>query len=189
MARTATELTAPAVERRQTPGMHAVGEVAGLHLQVVGHRHRKGSTGVRTLILRYLLPTTPSRGTKGMKARRDFGLGAYSQTGITLGRGRAKAMEAREMIRLGKDPIDEAAGLRSAQLANTQRQIAYKEAVAGYIKAHKGSWTEDNEETWERSLRQYTIEVDAADPARKRIGELRVKDIGTSEVLSVLTPI
>ena len=65
MGRKAAELNARAVSRIDEPGMHAVGTVPGLYLQVL-------ESGARTWILRAVI---------GGK-RRDMGLGGYP--GVTL---------------------------------------------------------------------------------------------------------
>lgn len=85
MSRKATELGALAVSRLRDPGLHAVGGVSGLYLQVT-------ASGARTWIL---------RATMGGK-RRDMGLGGYPD--VTLAEAREKAREARAKIEQGLIP-------------------------------------------------------------------------------------
>ena len=91
MGNKAKELAPITVSRLTSPGLHFVGGVAGLALQVL-------PTGGRTWIL---------RATIGGK-RRDMGLGGYPD--VTLAGAREAARNARLLIKSGKDPIAEGKG-------------------------------------------------------------------------------
>lgn len=82
MPKKAKELSAIQVRRLTHPGLHAVGGVAGLHLQVEG-------TGARSWILRIVL------GNK----RPDFGLGGFPD--VSLEQARQHAREMRDQIGRG----------------------------------------------------------------------------------------
>ncbi len=99
MARKAKDLAAFSVARLTTPGMHFVGEVPGLALQVL-------PTGGRTWILRAMIGGR----------RRDMGLGGYP--GVTLAGARDAARKARAKIKQGIDPIEEARAQQSALQAS-----------------------------------------------------------------------
>ena len=75
MPKKAKELTALAVKKLTKPGLHAVGGVAGLLLQVT-------TTGARSWILRAMV------GTK----RRDIGLGGYPDVTLAFARDKAREM-------------------------------------------------------------------------------------------------
>ena len=79
MPKKAKELSAVQVRRLTKPGLHAVGGVAGLHLQVK-------DSGACSWILRAQIGSR----------RRDIGLGGFPD--ITLAGARDKAREAREQI-------------------------------------------------------------------------------------------
>ena len=87
MPRKAQELDHRAVEALRSPGLHFVGRVPGLALQVL-------PTGGRCWVLRFSF-----RGK-----RRDMGLGGYPE--ISLSKARGMARSARSNLRLGFDPIE-----------------------------------------------------------------------------------
>ncbi len=82
MPKKAKELNALQVKRLAKPGLHAVGGIAGLQLQVK-------QTGARSWILRAQIGTW----------RRDSGLGGYPD--VTLAAARERARDARDQIRQG----------------------------------------------------------------------------------------
>jgi hypothetical protein len=86
MPRKAKELTAIEVRNLTAPGLHFVGGVAGLALQV-------NDNGARSWILRVQI------GTK----RRDMGLGGFPD--VPLAQAREDARSARAKIKAGVDPI------------------------------------------------------------------------------------
>ena len=104
MPKKAKELGALEVGRLTSPGLHAVGAVAGLHLQVT-------PTKARSWILRV---------TVGGK-RRDMGLGGYPD--VTLAAAREAARAAREVIRKGVDPILERQQAQRALLAQQAKAV------------------------------------------------------------------
>jgi hypothetical protein len=107
MPRKARELAPVEVKRLTTPGLYAVGGVAGLHLQVT-------KSGARSWIL---------RATIGGK-RRDLGLGGYPD--VTLALAREKARDTREKIAQGIDPVAERQRLRSVALAERLMSTSLK---------------------------------------------------------------
>ena len=99
MGRKAKELGPLAISRLASPGLHFVGGVAGLALQV-------NQRGARSWVLRVQV------GDK----RRDMGLGGFPD--VSLAGTRAAAREARAKVRDGVDPVANARALRSAMKAD-----------------------------------------------------------------------
>jgi integrase len=162
MPKKAKEKTALAVSKIKRPGMHFVGAVSGLALQVL-------PTGGRTWILRVQVGDR----------RRDMGLGGYPD--VPLAEAREAARRARARIRAGVDPIDEARAARSALKASAARQSSFKAEAESYIADNEAGWkNEKHRAQWRSSLEQY---------AYPKIGALLVQDIQTTHVLDILKPL
>ncbi len=158
----AKELGPLAVSKLTTPGLHFVGGVAGLALQVL-------PTGGRTWVL---------RATMGGR-RRDMGLGGFPD--LPLADARAAARKARELIRAGLDPIEEARAAISAKRASAAKDVTFKQATAAYIAAHEASWRNaKHAQQWTNTLATY---------AEPTIGDLLVRDIELTHILAILEPI
>lgn len=106
MPKRAKELGPLEVKRLTKPGVHAVGGVAGLALQVT-------SSGARSWLFRY----------RHNGRRREAGLGPYPD--VPLVKARDYAREARELLRQGKDPIAE-------RQAAYRKLLTFEEAVERY---------------------------------------------------------
>ena len=163
MARRATELSALEVGRlTETPGLHFVGVVPGLILQV-------GTTGAASWIL---------RATVGTK-RRDIGLGSYP--GVTLAMAREEARTARKKIKDGIDPVTERQANRSKLIAAQVALMPFSEAAEKYITAHEAKWkSPKSAPQWQSSLAMYAFPT---------IGKISVADIETAHVMRVLEAI
>jgi integrase len=162
MPKKAKELSAVEVQRLTTPGLHFVGGVAGLALQVL-------PTGGRSWVLR----------TKVGTKRRDMGLGGFPD--VTLAKARTDARAARDTIRGGTDPIEEARAKRSALKAAQAAALTFEQCAAEYIKAQRSGWRNDKHaQQWENTLSTY---------AYPHLGSILVQDIGLPNVLAVLKPI
>jgi integrase len=162
MGRKAKELGALAVSRLTAPGLHFVGGVSGLALQVL-------RSGGRTWIL---------RATMG-KRRRDMGLGGYPD--VPLADARAAARKAREQIKAGLDPIEEARAEANFRRANQAKNITFKQAALAYIASHEAGWRNNKHaQQWRNTLDAYAYPV---------IGSVMVRDVDLTQVLAVLTPI
>lgn len=161
MGRKAAERGALWVSQRTEPGLHFVGGVAGLALQVAG--------GSRSWILRVMV---------GGK-RRDMGLGGYPD--VTLAAAREAARAARAKIRAGVDPIAEAKAARSALQASVSAALTFELAAKRYIEAHEDSWRNaKHAQQWRKTLETY---------AYPTIGKTLVHDVTLPQVLGVLEPI
>lgn len=162
MARKAKELGALAVSRLAKPGLHSVGGVAGLALQI-------SQGGGRSWLLRYSV---------GVK-RREMGLGGFPD--VTLAGAREAAREARDQVRAGIDPIEQKKGLRSALSAAQGKTMTFKACAEAYIAAHEASWkNKKHASQWITTLETY---------AYPHIGNLLVGDVELVHVLKILEPI
>lgn len=162
MGRKATELSPLAVSRLKEPGLHFVGGVAGLALQVL-------PTGGRTWILRV---------TVGRR-RRDMGLGGFPD--VTLAGARDAARKARELIRQGEDPIELAKAAKKALLATSAKGMTFREAAEAFIATREVSWRNAKHKAqWSSTLKSYAYPV---------IGNLSVADIDLPHISKVLDAI
>lgn len=162
MPRKADELGPLAVSRLREPGLHFVGGVAGLALQVL-------SSGGRSWIL---------RATMG-KRRRDLGLGGYPD--VTLARAREAARDAREQIRRGVDPVETGREARRALKTPAVAAISFRKAAEAYMAAHEASWKNPKHRAqWAATLETYVYPV---------IGELGVEKVALPHVMRILEPI
>lgn len=162
MVRRAVELGALAVGRLQEPGMHAVGGVSGLCLQIA-------PGGTRSWILRV---------TVGSK-RREMGLGPFPE--VTLAAARDKARAARSKIEEGVDPILERQRVASALRAEQAKALTFDQAVTQFIDARGDEWKNPKHRAqWLTTLDTY---------ASPTIGSLLVGDVSQAHVLKILEPI
>ena len=162
MGRKAKELGPLAVSKLSDPGLHFVGGVSGLALQVL-------PTGGRTWVL---------RATIGDK-RRDMGLGGYPD--VTLAGARVAARSARELIRSGKDPIVEARAAASALRASRASNVTFEQAARSYIAAHEAAWRNaKHAQQWRNTLNTYAYPI---------VGSLLVRDVDLPHVMQILEPI
>lgn len=162
MPKAAKELAPVAVAGLKQPGMHPVGVVPGLHLQVL-------PTGGRSWVLRVRIGSH----------RREIGLGGFPA--VTLAQARDKARELREQIRSGRDPVAEKRNAKSATRAAQAAQRTFKQCALAYIEAHESGWRNaKHAQQWRNTLDQHAYPV---------IGDLYVRDIDLPHVLDVLRPI
>ncbi|WP_298234423.1 site-specific integrase [uncultured Azohydromonas sp.] len=162
MPKQAAELGPLAVSRLTEPGLHFVGGVPGLALQVA-------PTGARTWVLRM---------TVGGR-RRDMGLGGFPA--VTLAQARDAAREARAKVKAGTDPIEEARAARSKLQAERAAALTFDQCATKFVKAHAPGWSNPKHaQQWTNTLQSYASPV---------LGELLVRDVELSHVLAVLEPI
>jgi integrase len=160
--RKAKELKPLAIKQLTKPGLHFVGGVAGLGLQVL-------PTGGRSWVLRVMI------GDK----RRNLGLGGFPD--VTLTGAREAARQAREKIKVGIDPIAEKRAARSALSAARDKALTFQAAAEAYIAAHEAGWRNaKHREQWAHSLASFAF---------PKIGHLLVQDVQLSHVMAILEPI
>ncbi len=161
MPRKAQELGPLHIKRLVDPGIHFVGGVSGLQLQVK-------DTGTRSWLLRVQI---------GGK-RRHIGLGGYPD--VTLAQARERAREAHDKIRKGIDPVEERRSLRLA-LHAASSIITFEEAAIRWHKSKKQEYRNDK-----HADQVLSTLVAYANPI---IGQMRVNEIGVDHVYNVLDPI
>jgi len=162
MPKLATEMGALAVSKVTEPGLHFVGYVTGLALQVK-------SSGAKSWILRSVIG----------RRRRDMGLGAYPS--VSLAQARQKGAEARELIRQGVDPIQRQRSALSALKASLASQLTFEATAKAYISAHETTWKNVKHlQQWRNTLNEYAY------PA---FGDLLVSDVEKEHILAALRPI
>lgn len=165
MPKIARELGPLAVKGLTSAGLHPVGGVAGLMLQV-------SPTGTRSWLLR----------VKVGDKRREIGLGAYPGVGVALAR--EKAQQTRDEIANGDDPVAKRAAARQTIVEQQQEEKAlawtFKRCAEAYIKAKKPGWRNDKHgQQWENTLATYVY------PA---IGETLVRHVNITHITNIIEP-
>jgi integrase len=165
MPRVARALGPMAVKNLTAPGLHPVGGVAGLMVQV-------SASGARSWLLR----------VKVGDKRREIGLGAYP--GVTLARAREKAQATRDDIARGIDPVAQRAAARQAIVHQQQEEKAlawtFKRCAEAYIKAKAPGWRSlKHEKQWSATLAAYAYPV---------IGDVLVRNVNLTHITSIVEP-
>jgi len=155
------------LEQLKTTGLHTVGCVAGLVLQV--------TPTSRSWLFRYT----------ALGVRKKIGLGPYPA--ISLKAARDAAIEIQNKIRLGIDPAQQkkAAQAELEKTAYPQAREAtpptFNDCARQYILAHRSSWANSKHEvSWQNMLDRYAAPV---------IGGLAVNVITVEHMLKILSPI
>jgi integrase len=131
MPKVAKALAPIDIKRLTQPGLHAVGEVAGLCLLVK-------PSGARSWVLRTMVGTR----------RAELGLGGYPT--VTLAQARERARSALDQVRGGTDP---AAHRRAARQTVTW---TFKRTALAYIAEHRAGWKNAKHAAqWENTLTTY----------------------------------
>ncbi len=154
----------------KSPGMHAVGGVAGLHLVVSKvPEDAVDRVPAASWVLRVMI---------GGK-RHDLGLGGFPD--VPLADARRKAREDREAIAKGRNPGEERRKAKAALLADAGKLLTFKQAAEDYLAAHEKGWRNPKHRAaWSHTLEAFAYPV---------LGKLACADIDTPHVLSVLRPL
>jgi integrase len=162
MGKRARELKAVDVARIKGEGLHAVGVPAGLYLHVTAN-------GARSWILRKVIAGR----------RRDMGLGPFPD--VPLSDAQAKARALADLIRDGRDPLEERQAARSAARAAQATARTFDQVADEFIASHEAGWKNAKHAAqWAATLATY---------ARPVIGELLVRDVERAHVIKILEPI
>lgn len=161
MPKRAKELSAVEV-RRLGAGVHNVGGVAGLLMQV-------SENGAQSWLLR----------ARVGEKRREIGLGPFPE--VSLAKARERAAEAREAIRNGIDPVKERKAAKSALLASQRKGLTFADAFERYAAKKLPELSTDRYRLqWRATVEKYAI---------PELGGMLVQDITREDVLRVLHPI
>ncbi|MDR5770875.1 MULTISPECIES: phage integrase central domain-containing protein [unclassified Caballeronia] len=163
MPRKAKELGPLAVSRLTEPGKYPVGGVDGLYLRVT-------SPSDRYWILRVVIAGK----------RREIGLGAYSKT-RGVAEARAMALEKREDVKRGIDPIMQRKEAASQLRAGQALEMTFKDTSDRYIAAKEVEWRNSKHGAqWTYTLAEYAHPI---------IGKMQVRHVTRAHVLEILEPI
>ena len=111
--------------------------------------------------------------------RRDLGLGTFPY--VSLGEAREKAFVYRRLAKAGEDPMAVYAPEGTTDVQPKSKAPTFRKAAAGVIDLHRPTWRNPKSAAqWEASLRDYAYPV---------IGDMRVDEIGSGDVLRALRPI
>ncbi len=161
----AKELGALAVSKivqSKKPGMHAVGGVDGLLLQIT-------KTGATSWLLRVMIAGK----------RRGMGLGAYPSVGVAAAREKARA--ARRQIEEGLDPIELRHTIRREAVIARANTKTFDQCAKAMLEAKGLGWkNEKHRAQWSSTLLTYASPI---------LGRMPVREIEMAHVLRVLSPI
>lgn len=171
MPKKAKELSAIEIRQIVKTGLHPVGGVSGLMIQV-------SAGGSKSWILRVSTgEVRTSKAGKPFQARRDIGLGGFPDVSLLMAR--QKARELREQLTSGIDPIADKKAAKAALSASRAMQITFEDA-AYRCHAIKEFSNVKHRKQWIATLENYAF---------GHIGKLPVASIELPHVLMVLEPI
>lgn len=173
MPRKVRELGPLQIAQVTEPGLHAVGGVAGLCLQVE-------ETGGRSWILRTMIAGK----------RRHMGLGGYPD--VKVADARRLAREAREEISKGYDPVEDRRAAKAKLLAEAGRLLMFEQACKDYLAVHEKTWQHPaHKRAWTYTLLELACAGSDCGEAGQSVGlgKLAVGDIETTHVLNLLRPL
>lgn len=159
MPKIARQLSAAEVRRIKRPGMHAVGGVNGVYLNVK-------PSGARSWILR----------VKAGDRQRELGLGSYPT--VTLEEARLRAREARDMIWRGIDPVAAKNAAQDALRAADAKRMTFDQAAMACWRSKAREFrNRKHAAQWKATLDTY---------ARPLIGSLPVDQVELAHIVKIL---
>lgn len=163
MPRKPKELSALDVRRLSASGLHAVGGVAGLCLNIT-------DSGAKSWIF---------RATVGNR-RREMGLGAYPDVGLAEARNLAR--EAKLVIARGGDPIEERRAAQERLRATQRKGMLFRDLVESFFEGKKRPelGSQKHAHNWLSSVRQHAL---------PSLGAKETATIEPQDILGVLEPI
>jgi len=150
------------VKRLKKPGIHSVGGVAGLQLQVK-------DSGARSWLLRISIADR----------RREIGLGGYPD--VTLAQARDKARELRAKVDAGLDPVEGRRAAKAALRASAAATITFDEAARRWHRSKRHEYRNEK-----HAAQVLTTLMTYASPV---IGSLPISAVTLAHVVQVLEPI
>lgn len=165
MPKSAEELLPQQVKSIKKAGMHPVGVVAGLCLNV-------SKTGARSWILRTVMGDR----------RREIGLGSFPEVSLAMARDIAREMK--QQIRQGIDPVAERKAARLKLIAESKKEITFKQVAAQFIDKKSQEFKPTS-----RAKQRQRLANALENYAYPFIGEMPVNDVKRENILQVLEPI
>jgi integrase len=159
MPKFARNLTKREIAAIKMDGLHMVGHIPGLSLNVRG--------AARSWIYRYADHT----------GRHSIGLGSCIDTDFETAYDRA--MELRREARAGHDPIARLRADRTALIVEHRNRRTFAEAAQEYFAAKSAKWSKSHAAQWLNTLRDYC----------GPIADMDCADINLAAVLRVLEPV
>jgi integrase len=159
------KLTALQVSKAKEPGMY--GDGGGLYLQIA----RGGS---KSWIYRYRFKGHTSKAGKPLA--REMGLGSFETW--TLSEARERARLQRQLLDLGKDPIEARNEQALLDALEKAKAVPFETCAKDYIKAHRSSWKNaKHADQWTSTLETWAFPI---------IGKLPVGAVTTDQVMKVM---
>jgi integrase len=167
-------MSAQAVRRLSKPGIHAVGGVSGLVLQVGRGRDAEGKpTGDASDSRCWLLRTHIG------KKRRSIGLGPFPE--VSLAQARDKARDMKAQIREGVDPLAERRAKQAALIEARARALTFEQAARATFATKESKFkNKRSRDRWLGILEKYAFPI---------IGNMEVADVDLPHLQKVLEPI
>jgi hypothetical protein len=158
------KLTMRRVEAARKPGYLSDG--GGLHLQVTVNKSGQVN---KSWVYRFLIHGKS----------REMGLGPLSDTN-SLAEARAERNRWREVLKSGRDPIEEKERQRHSAALEASHTVSFQETVTAFMKANADRWrAKATADDWESELRH----------GMPILGKLPVRDIWPALVDQVLEPL
>lgn len=147
------------------------GDGGGLYLQVTGDGKKLIA---KSWIFRYRFKGHTSRAGKPLA--REMGLGSVDTW--TLAEARERARLQRQLLDMGKDPIEARKEQALLDVLEKAKAVAFEDCANDYIKAHRSGWKNaKHADQWTATLKTWASPI---------IGKLPVSAITTDLVMQVL---
>lgn len=178
----AKELNAMQVKNLRHPGGKVpakvpVGGVAGLYIQIQPKSEHK-SWLLRTRFGEWQ-ENTLSDGTKQRgRAKREIGLGPFPE--ISLKMAKERALEAKDKLAQGVDPIAERKAAQAALMAAARRGMTFADALDKFVAEGRAFSSDRYRDKWKALVDKHAV---------PELGKMLVQDITLQDLLRVLQPI
>lgn len=154
--------------KRLPPGLHFVGGVGGLTIQV-GDYSEALKRSPASWVLRVYVGGT----------RRNLGLGSFPEVSLSDAKEQARTIKLK--VKDGIDPIQQKAAIRQALRQEIAKAKTFKECAEVYMETHaKDFGNAKHAKQWKSTVRKHAYPI---------IGSTPVKDLALDDILGVLKPI
>ena len=154
--------SAKSVQSVNTIGYHRCGD--GLYLQV-------SNKGTKSWLYRFKSPVT--------KKQREMGLGSYKF--VNLAMARQQALENKQLVIKGKDPIEERKENKLKAQIEKSRDLTFKEITEACVASKSHEWKNaKHTQDWKNTLINHAFPV---------IGHVPISEVSTDMIIKALEPI